>query len=322
MKKNVIGIDISKDKLDFCVLNSETMQVVTRGMHENNERSILKWIGQSEPGSSVFALEHTGHYGAMLIRCLSEKNCTFYVINPLELKKSLGIQRGKSDVKEAHRIAEYTISNRHNNLPTENLCKLKALIAARERYVKMSVQIQNSLKANKILNQSVDIEMLIREEEKQNESIRESIKAIEKEMKSILDSDLSLKNSFKQITSVIGVGPIIAIKCIAVTDNFTKFRDPRKFSCFCGLAPFPYQSGSSINGKTKTHFLRDRSLKALLVKGALTAIQHDPQIKTYYNRKVNEGKHHMCVINAVANKLVLRIFAVAKRETPFVKLVA
>ncbi|TQD40399.1 IS110 family transposase, partial [Haloflavibacter putidus] len=44
--------------------------------------------------------------------------------------------------------------------------------------------------------------------------------------------------------------------------------------------------------------------------------------KTYYNRKVKDGKHHMSVINAVANKLVLRIFAVAKREEPFVKLSA
>lgn len=326
MRKKVIGMDISKDKLDFCVLNGETMRIVTKGLLANDKKTILKWINQFDQASSVFALEHTGHYGAMLIHCLSEKSCTFYVINPLELKKSLGIQRGKSDVKDAYRIAEYTITNRHKlqiyQLPTENLSKLKTLIAARERYVKMSVQIQNSLKANVILSQSIDIKMLIREEEKQNESIRGSIKAIEKEMKNIIDSDLSLKNSFKQITSVIGVGPIIATKCIAVTDNFTKFRDPRKFSCFCGLAPFPYQSGSSINGRTKTHFLRDRSLKALLVKGAITAIQHDPQMKTYYNRKINEGKHHMCVINAVANKLVLRIFAVAKRETLFVKLVA
>lgn len=319
-------MDISKDKLDFCVLNGETMRIVTKGLLANDKKTILKWINQFDQASSVFALEHTGHYGAMLIHCLSEKNCTFYVINPLELKKSLGIQRGKSDVKDAYRIAEYTITNRHKlqiyQLPTENLSKLKTLIAARERYVKVSVQIQNSLKANKILGKSVDVKMLIGEEKKQLQSVRESIRAIEKELRRIVESDGELKGSYRQITSVIGVGPVIALTCIVATDNFTKFRNPRKFSCHCGLAPFPYQSGSSINGKTKTHFLRDRSLKALLVKGAITAIQHDPQIKAYFNRKINEGKHRMSVINAVANKLVLRIFAVAKRDTPFVKLIA
>ena len=68
--------------------------------------------------------------------------------------------------------------------------------------------------------------------------------------------------------------------------------------------------------------MRDKTLKAILTKGAISAVQHDPQLKAYYNRKTKEGKHHMSVINAVANKLVLRIFAVAKREEPFVKLAA
>ncbi|MFD2833275.1 transposase [Gramella sp. AN32] len=112
------------------------------------------------------------------------------------------------------------------------------------------------------------------------------------------------------------------MKCISGTDNFLKFTDPRKFSCHCGLAPFPYQSGTSIRGKTRTHYLRDRSLKATLIKGAVSAVQHDPQLKKYYNRKIKDGKHKMTVINAVANKLVLRIFAVVKREEPFVKLAA
>ncbi len=326
MKKLVIGIDISKDKLDFCVLNQETVQVITKGVLENNERAIKKWISTFNQSNSLFALEHTGHYGAALIKSLSNQDFIFYMINPLELKRSLGIQRGKSDVKDAYRIAEYAITNRHKmkqyKLPTEKLSQLKALVTARKRYVKMSVQTQNSLKANKILNKSVDVEMLIKQEERQLQFIKESIKAIEKELKKIIKSDQELTDSYKKITSVIGVGPVIAFTCIATTDNFTKFRDPRKFSCHCGLAPFPYQSGSSIKGKTKTHFLRDKYLKALLTNGAISAMQHDPQIKAYYKRKKSEGKNHMSIKNAVANKLVLRIFAVVKRETPFVKLVA
>ena len=199
---------------------------------------------------------------------------------------------------------------------------LKALVTARERYVKISVQIQNSLKANEILNKSVDVKMLIREESKQYKSIEKSIKNIEAQMQELINQDENLKDSYKKITKVIGVGPVIAIKCIVETENFIKFSNARKFSCHCGLAPFPYQSGSSVKGRTKTHYLRDKSLKAMLTKGAISAIQHDPQIKAYYKRKIEEGKHHMNVKNAVANKIVLRIFAVAKREEPFVKLAA
>ena len=81
------------------------------------------------------------------------------------------------------------------------------------------------------------------------------------DMKIIKQND-ELKNNFQKITSVIGVGEITAIKCILETDNFTKFNNPRKFSCHCGLAPFKYQSGSSIRGKTKTSSLCNKSLKS------------------------------------------------------------
>ena len=70
------------------------------------------------------------------------------------------------------------------------------------------------------------------------------------------------------------------------TDNFTRFTDARKFNCHCGLAPFPYQSGSSIKDRTKTHFLRDKTLKSILFKAAGSAIQHDPQLKKYYEQKL------------------------------------
>lgn len=327
MKNQVIGIDISKDKMDFCLLDQQTLQVLGKGEIENHEKAIKKWLSElSISRDSLFALEHTGHYGTCLVKLLSEQGYTFYLLNTLEIKRSIGVQRGKSDAKDAYRIAEYIITNRHKvkpyQLAAENLNRLKVLLTARERFVKMSVQVQNSLKANEIINKSVDVKMVIKEEKKQYEALKKSIKAIEHEMQTIVQADQEFKNSYKQATSVIGVGPIIAIKCIVETDNFTKFQDPRKFSCHCGLAPFQYQSGSSIRGKTKTHFLRDKSLKAILTKGAITAVQHDPQIKAYYNRKIQEGKHPMSVINAVANKLVLRIFAVTKRETPFVKLVA
>ena len=63
-------------------------------------------------------------------------------------------------------------------------------------------------------------------------------------------------------------------------------------------------------------------MKAVFFNAASTAIQHDPQLKNYYIRKKNQGKHNLTVINAVANKIVLRIFAVVNRDEPFIKLTA
>ena len=326
MKKNTIGIDISKDTLDYCILDDTTHQKIDYGCIANTKTAILKWLKKTNFVGIVFSMEYTGHYGTLLTTLLSQNKASFFMVNPLDLKKSLGIQRGKTDRVDAYRIASYTITNKHRlrpyQLPSAELIRIKALITARERYVKILVQLKNSLKANLILNKSVDVKSIITQEKKQIKSIEKAIHGFETQMQAIISNITELKTNYAKITKVIGVGPITAIKCITETDNFTRFNNPRKFACHCGLAPFEYQSGSSIKGKTKTHYFRDKSLKAILFKASSSAIQHDPQLKKYYNRKLNEGKHKLTVLNAVANKLVLRIFAVAKREEPFVKFVA
>ncbi len=326
MKKTVIGIDVSKDNLDFCHLEQESFSVLQRGVFENTQSSIESWLKGFNQEQVVFTFEHTGHYGSMLALILSSYKFSFYLINPYDLKKSLGIQRGKSDSVDAYRIAVYTIKNMYRlsmyQLPSEQLRRLKILMSSRDRYIKISVQLQNSLKSNEIAGKTVDLKELIRQEKKQIKNIKDLIYRLEKQMITIIKSEPSLKVNFDKVTQVIGVGPITAIKCITETDNFLRFRNARKFSCYCGLAPFPYQSGSSIKGKARTHFLCNKPLKAILFNAASSAIQHDPQLKQYYQRKLNQGKHKLSVLNAVANKIVLRIFAVVNRDEPFVKLSA
>jgi hypothetical protein len=48
--------------------------------------------------------------------------------------------------------------------------------------------------------------------------------------------------------------------------------------------------------------------------GAMSAVQHCVQLKAYYERKVDEGKNKMLVLNNVRNKIVLRIFACVRED--------
>lgn len=324
MKNTTIGIDISKDTLDYCYIDIDTHEKTLFGVIKNTKTAINKWLKSLDINTIEFSMEHTGHYGALLVSILNESNACYYLVNPFDLKKSMGIQRGKTDAIDAYRIASYTITNKHRlvpyKLPSNELCKLKALITARQLTVKMSVQIKNSIKANEILNKTINVKDIIAQEKKQLQTLAKSIDFFEAQMLEVISSTEELKSTFTNINTVIGVGLITSVKIITETENFTKFTNPRKFCCHCGLAPFKYQSGTSVNGRTKTHFLRDKSLKSIMFQAAGSAIQHDPQLKAYYKRKVSDGKHKLTALNAVANKLVLRVFAVAKREGQYVKL--
>lgn len=131
-----------------------------------------------------------------------------------------------------------------------------------------------------------------------------------------LDEKLSL--IYKLIISIPGIGMYTAIYLLISTKGFEAFENWRQLACYAGVAPFPYQSGTSIRGQNKVHPLADKKLKALLNMCAICAIRHDKELKTYYQRKVNQGKAKMLVINNIRCKLLARVFAVVNRGTPFV----
>ncbi len=140
--------------------------------------------------------------------------------------------------------------------------------------------------------------------------------AIEKQ---IIESGESVKHNFALLNTVIGVGKVVATATIIKTKNFTSFKNGRKFSCYCGSAPFEHSSGKSIRKRTRISHLADKSMKTLLTQSAKTAILHDKELKQYYQRRTEMGKSKKSTINVVRNKIIHRMFAVIKRQTPFVK---
>ncbi len=68
----------------------------------------------------------------------------------------------------------------------------------------------------------------------------------------------------------------------------------------------------------KVSHLANKKLKAIINMCAISAIQHNPEMKRYYLKRVSQGKSKMSTINIIRNKLIARIFAVIKRQTPYV----
>ena len=127
-----------------------------------------------------------------------------------------------------------------------------------------------------------------------------------------------MKKNDQLMQSIIGIGPIVSAFVLAYSENFELISDPKKLASFIGIAPFENSSGE-FKGKTKVSQLAHKKLKSKLSNAAQSAIRHDPQLTHYFNRKIAEGKHQGSVINAVKNKLVQRIYAVIKRQSPYVK---
>lgn len=320
-----VGIDISKLTLDARVHTSKAYKSFKN--EDSGFKSLLKWAAQNNKFSiknTLFVFEHTGLYSYLIAVFLGENNCKFTVVPGLEIKRSLGITRGKDDKLDATKIARYAYRLRDEisltKLPAKPIRDLKLLLSLREKLVKQRAGYKSSLKEQKRVYDKQEFILLFETQENIINCLSGEIQKIEKKMDEIIGLNDTIAEHYKLIISIKGVGRQTALNIIVYTENFTKFKTSRQFASYSGIAPFPYMSGTSIKGKTKVSHLANKKLKSLLDMCAVSAINHNPEMRMYYQKKVEEGKHKMSVINAVRNKLLARVFAVVKRKTAYIEI--
>jgi len=323
MKKEIIGIDVSKKTIDVCLYLIKAHKCFKND--QSGFLSMMKWIkklSNSVISELAFCFEHTGLYSYSLRQYLHEQQACFFMVSGLLVKRSLGLVRGKSDRVDAGNLAKFAYLH-HSELkpyvlPSKDVLKLKELLSLRGKLVRQRAGHKSFLKERKYVLQVDDQEIQVSIAQSIVKVLTEKIKLIENEITSIYKESDELNLTFKNVVSIKGVGLIVASAVIAATNNFKSFNNWRQFSCYSGIAPFEHQSGTSIRGKTRISNLGNRQLKTLLSQSAATAIQYNTELKMYYRRRLDQGKSKLSTLNIIRNKIVSRIFAVARRNSPFI----
>lgn len=330
MKKNYfIGIDVSKNTLDVAIYDEKGKLKENHLLIQNQDRgfeNFINWLKlKNIPCEDVFiCMEHTGLYSFEFQIFLERKKICYRMESGLRIKKSIGLVRGKNDKIDAFRIAEYCYEKRAKLLPTvmpsKAIFALRRLISERKRYVQMLVKY-------KVIEKEIGKYESKTAQKRRTVAIRlieKNITNIEEEVLKIINSEASLKQHYYLLSSIKGIGFVNAINTIVFTNNFTAFSSPREYACYIGVAPFANRSGSSIHGKTRVSKLGNSHLKAELTQAAVNAVRWDAGLKTYFNRKMKEKgmdpHNYGIVLNAVKFKLLCRMFAVIKRQTPYIEL--
>jgi transposase len=315
-KSNYIGIDVSKDTLDYCLVCEG--QQIFHLQTENNIKGIKTFIkalsknGIKDLSDVVFCLEHTGIYCHHLISFLSNNNLKIWLESPIQIKKSLGVQRGKNDKIDAIRIAMYAYKNRDEvrlwEPQRKELQKLKHLTGVRKRLLK-TIKILNAMFVEKSFYDAEMVKLTKHSTKASVKALKEDLKGIDNVIAGIIKSDDRLSHLFNLVSSVYGIGKVTATQIIISTNEFKSITEAKKFACYCGVVPFEHRSGTSVRGKTRVSNMANMELKQSLHMAALCAIHYKGELQDFFLRKVAEGKNKMSVVNAVRNKLVLRVFA-------------
>ena len=318
--QHIIGADLSKKSIDLvCHLQNTHLQI------ENSFtgfKSLLQWLKQQgiNPSETMIVMEHTGLYSYCFEKFLHRHQIAFCKVNALAIKRSIGLVRGKTDKLDAARIAAYGYEKRDKlatDVPASDaLQRLQMLYSTRERLVKQRASLICAVKEYR--NISIPEKDIIMKTQLQLiKGFDTQIEKLMGEIESIINKQETLKQNFLLLQSIRGVGKIVALTTIIKTQNFTRFANARKFACFCGTAPFEHSSGTSIRKRSRVSHLADKQMKSLLDLSAKSAIQYDKELREYYLKRTEGGKSKMSTINVVRNKILYRMFAVIKRQTPF-----
>jgi transposase len=329
-KKFYVGIDVSKKTIDVAFIAQlgeqktdprwKVFDNTDPGFHQM--KTWLKKEGVTLECNTIFVIENTGLYHRRLVSFCNRLQIQLCIENGAQVKWSLGIARGKSDKVDSRRLATYALRFADRLKPAaalhEGIQAVKDLITLRNRHITQLSALRSNLKELKLTSDLAAVKELEKIHKPLITATKNTILKIEAALLKRIQGNALTATQYKLLLSIPCIGPVTAAYLIACTNAFTLCETGKQLACYCGVVPFEYQSGISIKGKHRVHKMANKNLKALLHLCAVSSLRYVKELRAYYDRKVEEGKHKMSVINAIRNKLVLRAFAVVKNGKPFV----
>ncbi len=322
-KEFFLGVDVSKLTLDVAMYGTKDHIRINNG--SEGFKQLSGWLKLLDIAlcDCWVIMEYTGGYEYRLVQFCTSKNISFTRVPGLQIKKSLGMQRGKNDKIDARRIAEYGFEKQAKlkAQPADNEVteKIKRFLTQRSGFINDRKANEHRMKEIQSMMDIKDTDVLIKNYKQAVDFAQKMIDKAEKAIVDIVAGNEEISRNYALITTIPGIGKVNGWMTIAYTGNFTKFENGRQYAANGGVVPYDHTSGTSIKSKSRVSHMANKEIKAQLTMAAKASIAHDTEMKTYYERRAAMKKHHMSIINEIKFKLILRMFAVVNNQKDYVK---
>jgi transposase len=313
----VVGIDVSKDVLDACLLPSEGKTKEARFANDDKgHAALLAWADRHAGGAALhFCMEATGPYSEAPATFLADAGRRVSVVNPTRVKYA-GLARGrgnKTDRADAKLIAQYAA--RENppawHPPSPEVRELQALVRRIDDLTEMAAREKGRL-ASPALTTSA------------RQSITRTVKLLEKEADrlraaadELIAGTKSLAADRALLESIPGVGRQTATTILAELPSIARLPSAESAAAYCGLSPREFQSGTSVKRRTRLSKAGNARLRKALFLPTQTAVRFNPLLEGFFDKLVKAGKPKMQAVGACMRKLVMLCYGVLKNRQPF-----
>ena len=120
------------------------------------------------------------------------------------------------------------------------------------------------------------------------------------------------------LLSVPGIGIKLAPTILAEIGDINNFDKPSKLIAFAGVDPSENQSGNKLSTNNKLSKRGSPYLRHAIYTASLVAISNEPKLRAYYDKKINEGKHHFVALAGISRKLLTIIYYILKEDRDYI----
>lgn len=300
------GIDVAKDRLDVFVRPSNIQKDFPN--NEEGRTELARLLAGMEP--AIVVLEASGGYEIPVVEVLVLRNLKVVVINPRQVRdfaKATG-KLAKTDAIDAAVIARFGEVIRPEVRPLKDMDaqQLQAFIARRRQLVEMLVQEKNRLQIAPSWTRP-DIEAHIA-------WLTECIDKVGKDISALIKKTPLWREKEDLLKTFKGIGPVNACTLLARLPELGQL-NRKKIAALAGLAPINRDSGK-YRGR-RTIFGGRADVRAALYMAALSAVRHNPVIKTFYDRLIHAGKLRKVALTACMHKVLIILNAMVRTNTPW-----
>lgn len=292
MKEKVYcGVDVSKHHLDVMVQGrSNRFDNTVKGVESMKVRI----------GNVHYVFESTGGYERLAAWLLMDTGADVSIVNPSRVRMfalSIG-QLAKTDPIDAGVIAQFAAVTQPApaEKPSESQRQLTSLVDRRQQLKDMETAETNRL-------ETAGEPELRKMVQKHLRWLKKELESVEIRIEQTIKSNEPMNEKAERIQSIKGLGKVCAATLLAHIPEIGDL-SRQEAAALAGLAPYNRDSGSSSK-RRHIHGGRKR-IRACLYMAAVCAIQHNPAMKQFYARLINENHRPKKVaLTAVMRKLVI-----------------
>ena len=317
---NDVGVDVDSQAL-VCAMQRAGQRLPVASFDNNaaGHKKFIRWVTKGARSARV-CLEATGIYSLEFALVLHHaKNVQVMVVNPRAIKdfSRACMQRAKTDAVDAGGILEYLQRMPFTawQPPAPEILELQAINRRIVQLTTERTREKNRRHASQFAGTSADaiahdIEINIRHLERRIERMHDSGLQLVRRVP-------ALATKLAHLISAKGIGEASAMRLLAELLVLPDDLAAPQWVAHAGLDPRPYESGTSVHRPRRITKVGNRHLRAALYMPALVAIQHEPNVKAFYNKLVSRGKKPMQAVVAVMRKLLHAIWGMLKHDQDF-----